>query len=150
MDTRLYTDTMQRFMKPSALLFWPSGAWFYLQDNAAYHKSRGSQAWFHNNGVDLVALPPHSPDLNPIENLWADLKRRVEHHNAQTIEELKKIVTLEWQNTTQSTCANLVDSMTDRMRAVVAAEGFKTDMDKSKCCYHFSFSIEIDAYELYL
>jgi hypothetical protein len=126
MDTRLYTDTMQRFMKPSALLFWPSGAWFYLQGNAAYHKSRGSQAWFHNNGVDLVALPPHSPDLNPIENLWADLKRRVEHHNAQTIEELKKIVTLEWQNTTQSTCANLVDSMTDRMRAVVAAEGFKT------------------------
>jgi hypothetical protein len=25
-----------------------------------------------------------------------------------------------------------------------------TAMDKSKCCYHFSFSIEIDAYELYL
>ena len=25
-----------------------------------------------------------------------------------------------------------------------------TGMDKSKCCYHFSFSIEIDAYELYL
>ena len=38
MDTRLYTDTMQRFMKPCALRFWPSGAWFYLQDNAAYHK----------------------------------------------------------------------------------------------------------------
>ena len=126
MDTRLYTDTMQRFMKPCALRFWPSGAWFYLQDNAAYHRSLGSRAWFHNNGVDLVALPPHSPDLNPIENLWADLKRRVEAHHPRSIAELKEIVTLEWENTSTLTCSNLVDSMNDRMRDVVDAEGFRT------------------------
>jgi transposase len=126
MDTRLYTDTMRRFMKPCALRFWPSGAWFYLQDNASYHKSHRSLEWFHNNGVSLVELPPHSPDLNPIENLWADLKTRVESRHPHSIPELKEIVTQEWANTTQLICSNLVDSMTGRMRAVVAAGGFRT------------------------
>ena len=32
MDTRLYTDTMDRFMKPWALRFWPDGPWFYLHE----------------------------------------------------------------------------------------------------------------------
>ena len=76
--------------------------------------------------MSLVELPPHSPDLNPIENLWADLKRRVESRRPRSIQELKEIVTEEWANTSQLICSNLVDSMPDRMRAVVAAEGFKT------------------------
>ena len=122
----LYTDTMQQLMKPCALRFWPSGAWFYLQDNASYHTSHRSLEWFHNNGVSLVELPRHSPDLNPIENLWADLNRRLESHHIQTIEELRDIIPLEWKQTTALTCSNLVDSMSDRMRAVVTAEGFKT------------------------
>ena len=126
MDTRLYTDTMQQLMKPCALRFWPSGAWFYLQDNASYHTSHRSLEWFHNNGVSLVELTRHSPDLNPIENLWADLNCRLESHHIQTIEELRDIFPLEWKKTTGLTCSNLVDSMPDRMRAVVTAEGFKT------------------------
>jgi hypothetical protein len=126
MDTRLYTDTMQQYMKPCALRLWPNGEWFYLHDNSSYHGSYRSRTWFHNNGVDLIELPPHSPDLNPIENLWADLKRRIELRNARDISELKKFITEEWKNTSPLFCSNLVDSMRDRMRAIVAASGFKT------------------------
>ena len=117
---------MQQLMKPCALRLWPSGAWFYLQDNASYHKSHRSLEWFHINGVSLVELPPHSPDLNPIENLWAGLKHCVESRHPQTIQELKEIITSEWTNTNLSTCSNLVDSMNDRMLSVIAAEGFRT------------------------
>ena len=46
--------------------------------------------------MSLVELPPHSPDLNPIENLWADLKRRIESHRPRNIEEWKQIVPQEW------------------------------------------------------
>jgi transposase len=126
MDTRLYTDTMQRLMKPCALRFWPNGEWFYLHDNSSYHGSHRSHEWFHNNGVSLIELPPHSPDLNPIENLWADLKRRIESRNARDIANLKEIITDEWKKTSQLSCSNLVDSMRDRMRAVIDAEGHKT------------------------
>ena len=37
-----------------------------------------------------MELPPYSPDLNPIENLWNHLKRRVEKKNARNTEELGK------------------------------------------------------------
>jgi DDE superfamily endonuclease/Transposase len=126
MDTRMYSDTMERFMMPCALRFWPNSAWFYLQDNASYHKSHRSLKCFHDNGVSLVELPPHSPDLNPIENLWADLKRRVESRRPRSIQELKEIVNQEWENTSRLTCSNLVDSMHDRMLAVIEERGFKT------------------------
>ena len=126
MDTRLYTDTMDQFMKPWALRFWPDGPWFYLHDNAGYHGSRGSYTWFHNKGVDLIKLPPHSPDLNPIENLWGDLKRRIEQRFPRNIAELRQFLAEEWESTPRSTCSNLVNSMPDRMRAVINAEGHKT------------------------
>jgi hypothetical protein len=126
MDTRLYTDTMDQFMKPRALRFWPDGPWFYLHDNAGYHGSRGSYTWFHNKGVDLIKLSPHSPDLNPIENLWGDLKRRIEQRFPRNIAELRQFLAEEWESTPRSTCSNLVNSMPDRMRAVINAEGHKT------------------------
>ena len=126
MDARLYTDYMARHMKPYALRSWPNEQWHFLQDNASYHGARASRRWFHNNGVSLISLSPHSPDLNPIENLWADLKRRIEARNARTIEELKKIISEEWSNTTSEYCARLAHSMPRRFELVVEAEGFRT------------------------
>jgi hypothetical protein len=126
MDARLYTDYMARHMKPYALRSWPNEQWHFLQDNASYHGARASRRWFHNNGVSLISLSPHSPDLNSIENLWADLKRRIEARNARTIEELKKIISEEWSNTTSEYCSRLAHSMPRRFQLVVEAEGFRT------------------------
>jgi hypothetical protein len=66
MDSRLYIAAMQTFMKPSVRFTWPNGVWFYLHDNATYHRSREYFTLFHNQGVDLIELPPHSLDIKPI------------------------------------------------------------------------------------
>ena len=126
MDARLFTDTMARLMKPHALRMWPNEEWLLHQDNASYHGSRAAKTWFHNNGVSLTPLPPYSPDLNPIENLWADLKRRVEARNARNMQELKEIVTEEWTNTTSEYCSRLAHSMPTRLETVVEVGGFRT------------------------
>jgi hypothetical protein len=117
---------MKQTLKPSALRMFPSGAWQYLHDNAGYHIGHVSSAWFHNNGIDLIKLPPYSPDLNPIENLFNYWKRKVEAHRPGNVQQLTEFSIQEWSNIPPIICSTLVDSMRDRMKAVVAAEGHKS------------------------
>ena len=98
------------------IYFWP---WLY-------HTSNESRAWLHSNGIDCINFPPYSPDLNPIENLWADLKRRVELRCPCDSTELKQFLTEEWTATDPEYLRCLAHSMIDRCKAVAACRGFKT------------------------
>jgi transposase len=44
-------------------------------DNASFHRKSKLRELAADANVDLIFLPPYSPDYNPIENLWANLKR---------------------------------------------------------------------------
>jgi transposase len=45
-----------------------------VMDNLPAHKVAGVRRAIHTKGADLIYLPPYSPDLNPIELLFAKLK----------------------------------------------------------------------------
>ena len=45
-------------------------------DRAAFHKKKDLAAIAQENGHHLLFLPPYSPDLNPIEHDFANLKKR--------------------------------------------------------------------------
>ena len=46
-----------------------------IMDNAAFHRSEKTRQLIESVGCKLVFLPPYSPDLNPIEKFWANMKR---------------------------------------------------------------------------
>ena len=46
-----------------------------IMDNAAFHKSQKIKDLIESVGCKLIFLPPYSPDLNPIEKFWANMKR---------------------------------------------------------------------------
>ena len=106
----------------------------FMQDNAPIHRARVLQEWFERNGVWVIEWPPYSPDLNPIENLWAILKARVfeRHpylgpgHSAKDLQELIEAVQETWESIEDEVLENLADSMDRRIQAIITAEGWYT------------------------
>lgn len=48
---------------------------FVVMDNASFHKSQKTRELIESVGCKIIFLPPYSPDLNPIEKFWANMKR---------------------------------------------------------------------------
>ncbi len=51
-----------------------------IMDNASFHKSQKTKELIESVGCKVIFLPPYSPDLNPIEKFWANMKRWVEYN----------------------------------------------------------------------
>ena len=51
-----------------------------MQDNGLKHTSHHAEAFFAEKRINSWKTPPKSPDANPIENLWHELKVRVGVH----------------------------------------------------------------------
>ena len=56
---------------------WPKSKSILVMDDAFFHYSEWVEPMFSNAGVKLVYLPPYSPDLNPIEEFFAELKNLI-------------------------------------------------------------------------
>jgi transposase len=53
-------------------------------DNGSIHKTVAIRELCHEAGIELLFLPPYSPDFNPIENMWSKLKADLRALKAQT------------------------------------------------------------------
>jgi hypothetical protein len=96
--------------------------WTFMQDGASAHTKRSTMEFLRQRCNVLEDWPSGSPDLNPIENLWAIMKRRAGEVGATTIEELEDIVRDVWSAVNEQELANLSGSMQRRLEAV-AGEG---------------------------
>lgn len=98
----------------------------FQQDNAPCHKSAMTMGWFKDNMVPVLDWPAQSPDLNPIEHLWGILKRKVREHSITSKRVLKNALLDEWNAITADECKKLVNSMPQRIAAVIKAKGGPT------------------------
>ena len=75
-----------------------------VMDNLAAHKVDGVMELIVKAGASAVYLPPYSPDLNPIEKCWAQVKQRLRTLKARSLPALElalqdALATLTPQNT---------------------------------------------------
>jgi transposase len=57
-----------------------------IMDNLGSHKGRAIRAALRSVGAKLLFLPPYSPDLNPIEQVFAKLKTLLRKARSRTVE----------------------------------------------------------------
>ena len=60
----------------------------FQQDNAPIHTSRSTRQWLRQHDVTLLEWLPKSPDANPIENLWHEIKTASNLRQPRTSAEL--------------------------------------------------------------
>jgi len=127
MDSKLYSKILNENLAASADLVLPEGMQrYFLMDNASTHKSDLAKKVIHEASCITLDFPPYSPDLNPIENLWAILARRVERHTCETVEELQDVIADEWGKIEPKVLRKLARSMPTRCQRVIEAKGWHT------------------------
>lgn len=92
--------------------------WRFLQDNAGPHTAKITQAFLADNNIRTVIHPPYSPDLNPIELIWAYLKHKVMDRVYDNLDEVLDRVVEEWEAIPKSMLNNLIDAHCERVQEV--------------------------------
>ena len=76
MDAVLFVEILQKTLLPFIEEVYPFGH-RYMQDNDPKHTSKYAKTFMENHNINWWKTPAESPDANPMENLWHELKEYI-------------------------------------------------------------------------
>ncbi|KAK3571257.1 hypothetical protein QTP86_005971 [Hemibagrus guttatus] len=122
MNGAMYREILSKNLLPSARALKMKRGCVFQHDNDPKHTARATE-WLRKKHFKVLEWPSQSPDLNPIENLWRELKIRVAQRQPQNITALEEICMEEWAKLPATVCKNLVATYRKRLTSVIANKG---------------------------
>ena len=121
LDTNLYIEIlefnlpeMNKIMKNSVILQF---------DNDPKHRSLKALEFYKENNIKIIDWPSNSPDLNPIENIWAIIKNKLCRQEFDNINKLRKRVEKEWDCLTKKNLQIYSNSTNNRIESSLLLSG---------------------------
>lgn len=134
-DARRYTMTVMEAYQHFQLVchHWQhanclttSSPLYLLHENAPPHTAAYTIQLLKQYKISTLPFPPHSPDLNIIENIWPWVKLRVKAHSPQTKAQLIQLIERYWNEYPQSCIQRMIAEYHSRLFAVILSKGWQT------------------------
>jgi transposase len=124
MDQHKYIETLENHLIPTIdLYFGDKSELIFQQDNAPCHKAKTVKSWFEENQIQVIEWPARSPDLNPIENVWAIIDKKLTKNPSTSIENLRLTLKSSFDALDVQYCQNLFNSIKKRCKLCIANKG---------------------------
>ncbi|KAK3528161.1 hypothetical protein QTP86_023883, partial [Hemibagrus guttatus] len=108
MNSAVYQKLLKENVRPSVCDLKLKRTWVLQQDNDPKHASKSTSEWLKKNKMKTLEWPSQSPDLNPIEMMWHDLKNVVHARKPSNVAELQQYCKYEWAKIPPQRCNRLI------------------------------------------
>ena len=119
-----YVTLLENALLPFLQLKFADKEHRFMQDNDPKHVSRRAQAFFEEHHINWWRTPPESPDLNPIENLWHELKEHIRARvKPRNLDELVNGIKEFWSTVNKEKCCKYISHLRKAIPRVMSWKG---------------------------
>ena len=128
MNAPVFIEILERTLVPFLRQKFPQPSTHrFMQDNDPKHTSRAAVQFYSSAGINWWRTPPESPDMNPIENFWHELKEYIRREvKPRNKEELVGGILRFWQTVDVFKCNRYIDHLRKVLPAVIEHDGKAT------------------------
>ena len=126
MNAPLYISILERTLLPFITTVYPDGHRL-MADNDPKHTSKAAREFLVENGVYWWRTPAESPDCNPIENLWHEVKEFIRREVKPTSkQELIDGILSFWDTVDVDKCLTYINHLRKVLPKVIEKKGAAT------------------------